>query len=978
MAIQLGSAHGKVTIDASGVNSGVDAAQKSMGGLQSSFEKIGSSLSGIGQTMTVGVTLPLVGIGTAAVMAASDLEESMNKVNVVFGASATEIQAWSQTAATSFGLSRQQALEAVGTFGNLFTAMGITAEPTKDMSTGLVQLAADLASFNNIPVDVALEKLRAGLVGEMEPLRMLGVNLNAASVQAKAMEMGLADSTKELTPAMLAQARYALIMEQTTTAQGDFARTSDGMANSMRIMQADLKNAAASLGVQLLPIVTKLVQALSGAVQWFSDLPEPVKKAILVFGGLAAALGPVLMVVGQVMTVVGGLAGAGGLGALAAAFAPVAAAALPVIAVIAAIVLAVIAVKEAWEHNFLGMRDALSAIGEAIGTTFNAIKEIVTAFFAFLKGDISIDEMGARMQNALAGIGEAWQNAWNAIAEWWSGLAPRLAEIGTRIMDAIREAIVGALANFLAPIMGGVDNARLAIETAFTNIGAFIDNIWTGIQTAAAAAWELIKGVITTAVEVLRTSLGVIFQLISGDFEGAWSTLQEGAANIWGAVRDTIVNVANEIAPALASAWDSVQSGAESAWGNVQNAATTAWQGIKDAISSVVASIGDGLSASWANVQTASETAWSNIQSAATTAWEGIKEAIASVVASIGDGLSASWANVQSASETAWSNIRSAATTAWNGITEAIGTIADGIGGRLSTAWDGLTGTVATIWNGIVDTISNIIGGLERIIVGILETVASAVGGAARDIIFAIAGGLGSGITEARPTADLDQLGSDVLQILRDLGTDSKSFASDVMAYIADGFWSGLEGGNAWGAFDTLYDDVLDIIYSLANDAYDAGKAVGQSVADGIYDSIGAAEDAAWALADAVAAILPGSDAERGPLSNLTARGKSLPGTLAAGMRSGEGSLLRTATSMMADLSSLLTTSGSVGMQLAGAASGAGAGATAGGAAGKAAYQPPVSQQVTLNVARVGDDVDVERLAYRVAEVLKWRQGSRG
>ena len=108
------------------------------------------------------------------------------------------------------------------------------------MSQGLVQLAADLASFNNIGVDEALLKLQSGLVGETEPLRALGVNLNAAAVQAEALKMGLAANVETLTAADMAQARYALILQQTTTAQGDLARTSDGWANQNRILQATL------------------------------------------------------------------------------------------------------------------------------------------------------------------------------------------------------------------------------------------------------------------------------------------------------------------------------------------------------------------------------------------------------------------------------------------------------------------------------------------------------------------------------------------------------------------------------------------------------------------------------------------------------------------------------------------------------------------------------------------------------------------
>ena len=131
-------------------------------------------------------------------------------------------------------MSKQQAIDAAGTFGNLFTSMGMGQAASADMSTGIVQLAADLGSFNNIPIDVMLEKMRSGMVGEVEPLRAVGINLSAAAVKAKAIQMGLADANGEVSQAATLQARYAVMLEQSANAQGDFARTADGLANSSK------------------------------------------------------------------------------------------------------------------------------------------------------------------------------------------------------------------------------------------------------------------------------------------------------------------------------------------------------------------------------------------------------------------------------------------------------------------------------------------------------------------------------------------------------------------------------------------------------------------------------------------------------------------------------------------------------------------------------------------------------------------------
>lgn len=238
---------------------GLDGAADEAGRLDRNVKSAGSQLGAL--LKTVGAAAALRGL-KALVDVASDLEESTSKAATVFGESFEQVSQFADGAATSVGLARDQALEAAGTFGNLFTATGLARDAAASMSVGIVQLAADLASFNNLEVSEATEKLRAGLVGEAEPLRTLGINITAAATQAKALELGLVGVGGELTTAAKLQANYALILEQSTTAQGDFARTSDGLANQTRIVKAELRDLAADLGQELLPVALELVSAM--------------------------------------------------------------------------------------------------------------------------------------------------------------------------------------------------------------------------------------------------------------------------------------------------------------------------------------------------------------------------------------------------------------------------------------------------------------------------------------------------------------------------------------------------------------------------------------------------------------------------------------------------------------------------------------------------------------------------------------------
>jgi hypothetical protein len=327
----------------------VDNASPVIKKLGLSMEDMGRQMQKVGMGMSLAVTTPLMLLGKSSVDAARDLNESLNKVNVVFKDNSKVIQEWSENSAQAFGLSKQKALEAAGTYGNLFSAMGLGADETAKMSTELVQLAADLASFNNIDVEDALHKLRSGLVGEVEPLRTLGVNFNQAMVEAKAFEMGLADVNGELTTADLVMARYALILEFTKNAQGDFANTSDGLANSQRILSATFENTKAKLGEVMLPMVLQVTQNLVKLAEGFNNMSPGVQKAAVSFGMLLAATGPLLSIFGTLLTVINGLStalGTGGALAGAAGAAKTALAglggiigglSLPILALIAAI-----------------------------------------------------------------------------------------------------------------------------------------------------------------------------------------------------------------------------------------------------------------------------------------------------------------------------------------------------------------------------------------------------------------------------------------------------------------------------------------------------------------------------------------------------------------------------------------------------------------------------------------------------------------
>lgn len=211
--------------------------------------------------------------GTAAAVTAkkfidmgSSLQESLSKVDVVFGQSSKAVRDFAKTSAASLGISEQAALEAAGTYGNLMQAFGLTQPMATEMSTSLVTLAADLASFNNTSVDDAILALRSGLSGETEPLKKFGIAINDARLKEEALALGIYKGSGTLTTAAKTQAAYALIMKDSTLAQGDFARTSDGVANQQRILSAQFKDVSAQIGTALIPAFGVMLNVISTKV----------------------------------------------------------------------------------------------------------------------------------------------------------------------------------------------------------------------------------------------------------------------------------------------------------------------------------------------------------------------------------------------------------------------------------------------------------------------------------------------------------------------------------------------------------------------------------------------------------------------------------------------------------------------------------------------------------------------------------------
>lgn len=219
---------------------------------------------------------------------ASDLAEVQNVVDVTFGSATEAINSWSKECLAAYGMNEVSAKRYAGTLGAMLKSSGLAGDTIVDMSKDMVGLAGDMASFYNLDLETAFEKIRSGISGETEPLKQLGINMSVANLEAYALSQGITTAYNEMSQAEQVMLRYNYLMSTTADAQGDFARTQDSYANQTRLLSESWLEFTGIMAEQLLPVLTTIVSWLNNIVAFLTENADMV-SAVLV--GLATTVG---------------------------------------------------------------------------------------------------------------------------------------------------------------------------------------------------------------------------------------------------------------------------------------------------------------------------------------------------------------------------------------------------------------------------------------------------------------------------------------------------------------------------------------------------------------------------------------------------------------------------------------------------------------------------------------------------------------
>ena len=398
---------------------------------------------------------------------ASDLDETQSKAAAIFKQQAAVMDAWAVKAPKALGLSRSAALEAAASFGNMFSQLGFASDKAAGMSQQTVQLAADLGSFNNLGTDQVVDMLSASFRGEYDSLQRLIPNISAARVEQEALAATGKRSAKDLTAAEKASATLAIVMRDGAEASGDFARTSDGLANRHKIVAAQVSDLQSKIGDLLLPVVQQVLG-------WISERGLPILERL--GDGISGVVQ--ILATGEVPA------------AFTAAFG--------------------VTVDSPLVDLLRQIREGAAGVSAFVQTVLvPALGQLAAWIRAYVVPGL------AEVGGAVAGLRDT---VLPIVQQFTAGMMERIRPM----MPQIRE-VFQVIGEIVAAAMTAV---ATSIEVATVVIGYIWSHWGNEIMAVLAFVMSRVLAIAKPALELLRDTIRVVTAVIRGDWGAAWESLK--------------------------------------------------------------------------------------------------------------------------------------------------------------------------------------------------------------------------------------------------------------------------------------------------------------------------------------------------------------------------------------------------------------------------------------------------------------------
>lgn len=480
------------------------------------------------------------------------------------------------------------------------------------------------------------------------------------------------------------------------------ATMQDNLAGQLTILKSQLQELAISFGEILMPAIRSIVSKIQDFVDKLNGMDEGTKQAIVKIGLLVAAIGPLLIVIGNVISKTGTALrafsslgkgvlklsynfqnGIGLAGKLGTALGGISA---PVLAVVAVIGTLVAAFMHLWNTN--------DGFREAIIGTWNKIKETVSGF---CQGIVDrLNALGFEFKDILDVLKTAWDAFCSLLAPVFEGVFNNIANI----LSTVTGVITGILDVFIGIFTGNWSQAWTGAKEIFSSI-------WNGISSFFSNILNVIKGIADVVLGWFGTSWNEVWTNIKTFFENIWNGIASFFIGIWDGICNTVQTAVMLIGSILQAAFDIITLPFRLIWENCKEIITSAWQKIKDTVTTVINAISSVIS----------------------TVMEAIKNVISIVWTAISTKVSTVVNAIKSVVTTVFNAIKSVASTVWNGIKTAISSVVDGISSKVSSVFNSVKSTVSSVFNGIKSTATSVWNGIKNAITTPIEAAKNKVKG---------------------------------------------------------------------------------------------------------------------------------------------------------------------------------------------------------------------------------------------------------
>ena len=930
MAVDVGSAVGYLDLDINGFLTSLRSAQseadKASKNIVTKFganmQSAGKKLTSAGSTLTKSVTVPIVGLGTAAIKTSSDFESAMSKVSAISGATGTNLNKLNKKAQEMGSKTKFSATEAA----NAFEYMAMAGWKTEDMLDGIegvMNLAAasgeDLATTSDIVTDAltafglsakdsghfadvlaktsssantnvsmlgesfkyvapvagalgysvedtaialglmanagikgsqagtALRSSISRLVkptddaaammdkygisltntdGTMKPLgevmntlrEKLGGLSEAEQAQAAATLFGQEAMSGMLAIINASDSDYQSLTDSIYNADGAAQQMSDTMLNNLSGQLTLLKSALEGLAIQfgeiLMPYIKQFVGWLQSLVQKLQEMTPEQKEQIVKWAAFAAAIGPVLVVVGKLITGIGGVISAFGkipavISSAKAAFTAVSAAiggiSAPVVAVVAVIGVLVAAFVNLWKTNE-EFRNNITAIWDGIKAKFEAF------------GQGIVDRLNA--------LGFDFENFTQVVKAIWDGFCAVLAPVFEGVFNYISivigtvlDVITGILDVFIGLFTGNWDQCWNGIKGIF-------EAVWNGIKDWFTNILNVIKGVFDVVLSWFGTSWDACWNGIKSFFEGIWNGIVSFFTGILTGIQNTFTTVFTAISTFFTTIWTNIKSFFEGIWNGIVSFLTGAWETIKNIVTVGIMFIAELFSAAFELITAPFRFIWENCKTTIMTIWNAIKTTITNALTAIQTVITNVWNAVKTFFTTVWTAISTFVMNIWNTIKMNVTNAINAVKTVITNVFNAVKTTVTNIWNAIKTTITNVWNSIKTTIttiVNAIKTTITNVWNAIKTTITNVVNGIKSTVSSV-----FNAVKSTVSSVFNSI----KSTATSV--------WNGIKNAitTPINAAKSTISSVVNSIKSTISSGFNAAKNTVSNVFNSIKNSI--------------------------------------------------------------------------------------------------------------------------------------------